>query len=53
MYQRKILNQKKIKYFSLCSYNYLIDYAFENNFFSGSEIDELRNWRNDPVNWNS
>ncbi len=44
---------KKIKYFSLCSYNYLIDYAFENNFFSGSEIDELRNWRNDPVNWNS
>ena len=43
---------KKIQYFSLCSYNYLIDYALENNFFSSSEIDELRKWRNDPVNWN-
>ena len=43
---------KKIEYFSLCSYNYLIDYALENNFFSSSEIDELRKWRNDPLNWN-
>ena len=43
---------KKIEYFSLCSYNYLIDYALENNFFSSSEIDELRKWRNDPINWN-
>ena len=43
---------KKIEYFSLCSYNYLIDYALENNFFSNSEIDELRKWRNDPLNWN-
>ena len=43
---------KKIQYFSLCSYNYLIDYALENNFFSSSEIDELRKWRNDPINWN-
>jgi len=43
---------KKIEYFSLCSYNYLIDYALENNFFNSSEIDELRKWRNDPINWN-
>ena len=43
---------KKIQYFSLCSYNYLIDYALENNFFSSSEIDELRKWRNNPINWN-
>jgi orotate phosphoribosyltransferase len=43
---------KKIEYFSLCSYNYLIDYALENKFFSSSEIDELRKWRNDPINWN-
>ena len=43
---------KKIEYFSLCSYNYLIDYALENNFLSSSEIDELRKWRNDPINWN-
>ena len=43
---------KKIQYFSLCSYNYLIDYALENNFFRSSEIDELRKWRNDPINWN-
>ena len=43
---------KKIQYFSLCSYNYLIDYALENNFLSSSEIDELRKWRNDPINWN-
>ena len=43
---------KKIEYFSLCSYNYLINYALENNFFSSSEIDELRKWRNDPINWN-
>ena len=43
---------KKIQYFSLCSYNYLIDYALENNFFSNSEIDELRKWRNDPIDWN-
>ena len=43
---------KKIEYFSLCSYNYLIDYALENNFFSSLEIDELRKWRNDPINWN-
>ena len=43
---------KKIEYFSLCSYNYLIDYALENNFFSSPEIDELRKWRNDPINWN-
>lgn len=43
---------KKIQYFSLCSYNYLIDYALENNFFSSSEINELRKWRNDPINWN-
>ena len=43
---------KKIEYFSLCSYNYLINYALENKFFSSSEIDELRKWRNDPINWN-
>ena len=43
---------KKIEYFSLCSYNYLIDYALENKFFSSSEINELRKWRNDPINWN-
>jgi len=43
---------KKIEYFSLCSYNYLIGYALENNFFNSSEIDELRKWRNDPINWN-
>ena len=43
---------KKIEYFSLSSYNYLIDYALENNFFSSSDIDELRKWRNDPIDWN-
>tara|TARA_B100001093_G_scaffold473482_1_gene497442 strand:- start:2817 stop:3458 length:642 start_codon:yes stop_codon:yes gene_type:complete len=46
------INSKKIEYFSLCSYNFLIEYALENNIYSSSEINELKKWRNDPVNWN-
>ena len=34
---------KKIEYFSLCSYNYLIDYALENNFFNRCIISIIYN----------
>jgi orotate phosphoribosyltransferase len=43
---------KNIDYYSLSSYNFLIEYAFQNNLLKASEIDELKKWRNDPINWN-
>ena len=43
---------KKILYSSLCSYNYLIDYAVKNNYVSDVELTQLIKWRNNPQEWN-
>ena len=43
---------KKINYYSLCSYNFLIEYAAQQNYISRKEIDEFKKWRSDPENWN-
>ena len=40
-----------IKYLSLCSYNFLINYALEENFISNDELEKLKKWRSDPENW--
>jgi len=42
---------KNIKYYSLCSYNFLIEYAAKQNYISDSEIEQLKKWRADPENW--
>ena len=43
---------KNISYSSLCSYNYLIDYAVKNNYVSDVELTQLIKWRNNPHEWN-
>ena len=43
---------KNISYSSLCSYNYLIDYAVKNNYVSDVELTQLIKWRNNPQEWN-
>ena len=43
---------KNISYSSLCSYNYLIDYAVKNNYVSDVELTQLIKWRNNPQKWN-
>ena len=43
---------KNISYSSLCSYNYLIDYAVKNNYVSDVELTKLIKWRNNPQEWN-
>ena len=43
---------KNISYSSLCSYNYLIDYAVNNNYVSDVELTQLIKWRNNPQEWN-
>ena len=48
---KKNFHSKQIKYYSLCSYNFLIEYAAEENYISKSEVDQLEKWRTDPENW--
>ena len=43
---------KNISYSSLCSYNYLIDYAVKNNYVNDVELTQLIKWRNNPQEWN-
>ena len=43
---------KNISYSSLCTYNYLIDYAVKNNYVSDVELTQLIKWRNNPQEWN-
>ena len=43
---------KNISYSSLCSYNYIIDYAVKNNYVSDVELTQLIKWRNNPQEWN-
>ena len=43
---------KNILYSSLCSYNYLIDYAVKNNYINYDELTQLIKWRNNPEKWN-
>ena len=43
---------KNISYSSLCSYNYLIDYAVKNNYVSDVELTQLIKWLNNPQEWN-
>ena len=52
MYSHAYALAKKINYYSLCSYNFLIEYAAKQNYISNEEIDELKKWRSDPENWN-
>ena len=48
---KKNFQSKQIKYYSLCSYNFLIEYAAKQNYISDSEIEQLKKWRADPENW--
>ena len=43
---------KNILYSSLCSYNYLIEYAIKNKYVSDNELTQLIKWRNNPQEWN-
>ena len=43
---------KNISYSSLCSYNYLIDYAVKNNYVNNVELTQLIKWRKNPQEWN-
>ena len=43
---------KNILYSSLCSYNYLIEYAVKNKYVSDNELTQLIKWRNNPQEWN-
>ena len=36
---------------SLSDYNYLLNYAQEQNYVSASELTSLKAWRVDPSNW--
>ena len=49
---KKNFQSKQINYYSLCSYNFLIEYAAEENYISKSEVEQLEKWRSDPENWN-
>ena len=49
---KKNFQSKQIEYYSLCSYNFLIEYAAEENYIAQSELKQLEKWRSDPENWN-
>ena len=48
---KKNFESKKIKYYSLCSYELLIKFAAKQNYISEKEIQKLKSWRLDPENW--
>ena len=48
---KKNFESKKIKYYSLCSYEFLIKFAAKQNYISEKEIQKLKSWRSDPENW--
>ena len=48
---KKNFKSKKIKYYSLCSYELLIKFAAKQNYISEKEIQKLKSWRSDPENW--
>lgn len=41
----------KCRYATLSNYNALIDYASDQNFILGENIELLRKWREDPASW--
>jgi len=41
----------KCRYTSLSDYNTLIDYASEHSFIAASDIELLKNWRENPAEW--
>ena len=48
---KKNFESKKIKYYSLCSYELLIKFAAKQNYISEKEIQKLKSWKSDPENW--
>ena len=48
---KKNFESKKIKYYSLCSYDFLIKFAAKQNYISEKEIQKLKAWRSNPENW--
>ena len=48
---KKNFESKKIKYYSLCSYEFLIKFAAKQNYIPEKEIQKLKSWRSDPENW--
>ena len=48
---KKNFESKKVKYYSLCSYELLIKFAAKQNYISEKEIQKLKSWRSDPENW--
>ncbi len=44
-------DQAGLPFYSLTSYDALLDLALERNFIRDDQIAILQNWRNDPVNW--
>jgi orotate phosphoribosyltransferase len=38
---------------TLSNYNALIDYALESNYITNADVENLKQWRLDPANWNA
>ncbi|SDR66580.1 orotate phosphoribosyltransferase [Gillisia sp. Hel1_33_143] len=43
--------RENIEFYSLSSYDYLIDTALKTNYINATEAETLKTWRQDPGNW--
>ena len=46
-------NNKKIRNYSLSSYNYLIEEAVNLDYAKGNDLEMLKKWRENPKEWNN
>ena len=46
-------NNKKIRNYSLSSYNYLIEEAVNLDYAKGNDLELLKKWRENPKEWNN
>lgn len=47
------MRKAKVKLISLSNYNAMIDAALATNYIQSSDVETLREWRDDPANWNA
>lgn len=47
------MRKAKVKLISLSNYNAMIDAALATNYIQEADVEKLREWRNDPANWNA
>ena len=45
--------KKKIRNYSLSSYNYLIEEAVNLDYANGNDLEMLKKWRGNPKEWNN